>query len=88
MTRSDVVRTRLSGGLEHLGDDLGVGLAVEPHLTQSRGVAHILPDGRNDGATPGARGQQDGAVDIDVQRGARSLGGRSRWSQVEIIWSS
>ena len=68
------MRPRMAGGLEQLGDNLGVGLAAEPNPVEGGYVSNLLSNGRDDSAAGGAVGQENGAVDVEEDE----LGGHEK----------
>jgi hypothetical protein len=59
------MRAWVTRGLEQLGNDLGIGLAVEPYLSEGCGASDLLAQRSDNGSASRPGGQQNGAVDVE-----------------------
>ena len=62
---SRLPRLGLTRGLEHLGHDLGIGLAVEPDPLERRRGPHRFGKRGHDGTAPRAGGEENGPIDVE-----------------------
>ena len=66
-----IARVGIAGRMQELGNDLGIGLAVEAHAREHRvvGADHLRHRGR-DRAAAGAHGEQQRAIDVEQHQPA------------------
>ena len=60
-----IVRDRMSGRFEQLGDDLGIGFSVEPDPGGGSEIHAVVPHRSVNRAAAGAVAQEEGPVDVE-----------------------